>query len=249
MTKDLTTPSGPESEVATDPNAQFYIWDTSNPKSIINVVPDQVRESMLRLVNERPDLCDLDEQVLKRYLRSEVGMSLSATDNRIRINFWNEYDRCVGLDKKMTIYGIISRFTSFEFFTKTFLKSNEKVCWMICPLVTYMVNAEEALAFGMDELRDTLSVPHIVGNKIDHKLLNAKITIVKILDARVHGAAVQRTLNYTKTQVDVVGSVSASERERLIENQIKQLEQNENLTQRILETSSKAILPDGIDGF
>ena len=108
---------------------------------------------------------------------------------------------------------------------------------------------DEVFDFGIEELRDTLNVPHIRGNMVDHKLLNAKITIVKMLDARVHGAAVQRTLNYTKTEVGVVGNLSNAERERLIEVQIKNLENHERTTARVLETSSKAILPDGVDGI
>lgn len=224
-------PTGPVDALITqeDPLGDpVYLWDTSNPKSVINLVPPGIKEAMLRFINERPDLVDLDEQMLKKKIREETGTNCTATDNQVRMNFWVEHGRAVFTGKRMNVVGLVYNICSVEFFNKTFLKNNYKVAWMVCPIVNFIVKATESLDFGLGELRETLAQPHIQGNSIDHKLLNAKISIVKLLDARVNGAAVQRNLNVTRQQIEVMGTATGEERERLIDQHIRQLEKNIN---------------------
>jgi hypothetical protein len=232
----------------TEPDNQLYIWDTKNPRSLINLVPNNIKEAMLRLIHERPDLCDLDETALRRKVVAETGLRYTATDNQIRFRFWLEYDRCARYEDKMLSKNIAANVVSVEFFSKTFLKSIVRVCWMLCPIVDFEAKATEALCSGIDEMREIMAMPNLNSKGTpDYKIINAKIAIFKMIDARVNGAAVQRTLNVNRNEVSVIGEASVIDREAEVERKIKELETHENRELGILATTEKAILPDGFE--
>lgn len=243
-------PLPPEPTIA-DAQQAIQLWDLANPRSVVNMVPTKVREAMLRLANESPELADKDEQHLKRHLKEKRFYSPTATDNRLRFNFWAEHDRAIGMgDTIMRLSSIIGNICSIEIFVKTFLRNDPKVSWLLCPPTDYKNKNEELLSHTVDSLREIVDYPNLkASGDIDYKLLAIKLQILKIADARAYGAATQRILNYTKGEIALVNKTSQIDREREIEGHIKRLEAEARDEVRILETSVKAILPEGMDGF
>ena len=188
----------------------IYVWDTSNPKSVINLVPEKMRERMHEALWSRGDLFELDEQDLFKRLRKD-GIQPTATDNRVRLKFWVEYDRVHQHGyKSMVIDQIVSNVCSREYFDKFYLRRAEKVAWLLCPPVDYATKATEALAFGLEQMREVLEMNHWMANgKIDYKLLEAKIKVFKMLDDRLQGQAVQR-IEERSVQVKLASTQSVS---------------------------------------
>lgn len=171
------------------------MWLKDNPRAIVNLVPGVVKEKFEQHVFEHPEYFDEDERDLLKMLR-EANKTPSPVDNRLRLRFWMEYDYCQtymskGIDISRVIAGICSR----EYFYTKYLRQPSKVGWLLCPPSAYMLKAEEALEFGLDQLRDILEQSHLAGGKVDTKLGELKLKIVALLEPRVRGAVVQKSMN------------------------------------------------------
>ncbi len=180
---------------ATEPEMQpVVLFDKENPASVLNLLPPVLVTTIEEAVFTHGHLFEKDEKTLKHELRS-ASQTPVAHDHRIRMKFWMEYDRAVGSGKKMmVINNVIAGVCSKEAFYKHYLNSPFRVAWMLCPPTSYMVKAEEGLNFGMDQLRDMLEIDHMPGGKFDAKIAAVKIKIVEMLENRVKGAIVQKTL-------------------------------------------------------
>ena len=194
----LTPGPGANGPLVTEAEAHpVVMYDAENPRSLINLVPERIREKiqahLFDLENE--PLFSKDEQALYKYLR-ENEATPSATDNRLRLKFWMEYDYCQHFHSKgIDIARVYAGICTYEYFRKQYLGNPKKVAWMLCPPTGYMVKANEALEFGMEEIRDILSAPHQVGTKVDPKLGELKLKITQFLHTVVKGAPVQRVVN------------------------------------------------------
>lgn len=213
--------------------ADLVIWDARNPRALINIVPDSIKEAMDKHLFEHEELFNHDEHTLARKLRS-LEETVTATDNRIRLRFWMEYDyaqtyHCNNIDISRVVAGICSR----EFFYKRYLKSPYKVAWLLTPPTTYIVKANEALEYGLEQLRELLEAdPKNGGNKIDTKLGELKLKIVAMLEARVKGAVVQKSMSVHAVTADMktaqaVAQVMTGPTMEELESRLKRL-RNEN---------------------
>ncbi len=173
----------------------IYIWDEKNPRAIINLLPKATREAVMKALYNSPELFDVDEQHLFRTLR-EKELSPSATDNRLRLKFWFEYDYCQAyFSKEIDIARVAAGVCSYEYLTMKYLKEPYKVAWMLCPPVGYAAKVHEALEFGIEQLRDILEAPHKVGGKIDTKLGELKLKIVMNMELRERGSVPQKIIS------------------------------------------------------
>lgn len=192
-----TQSSNPLSELDEENQPQYLvsIWDHENPRSLVNIVPDKVGQAMREAVAKTPDYFSLDEDKLYKLLRRE-NASPGPTDNRIRLKFWMEYDYAQSQGKRvMDITRIIAGVCSWEYFYAHYLKSPSRVAWMTCMPTGYLIKAEEALEFGLEQMRDLLGQPHEVNGRVDTKLGELKVKIYNMLDQRLRGAVVQKTMS------------------------------------------------------
>lgn len=173
------------------------LWEEQNPRSLINLVTPAIRRKLEEARFEKPDLFDEpDEATLLKKLM-DMTYRINATDNRIRVRFWMEYDYChqwhtKGVDFNRVIAGIMT----MENFQSRYLEVPGKVAWMLQPPTGYMVKANEALEYSLAQLRDVLESPHsLPGGRVDIKLAELKLKIAMWLDARVKGGIVQKTMN------------------------------------------------------
>lgn len=155
------------------------VWDQVDERSIWNLASPEVQKAMLRVPRE---LRGIHEHELKKQVKPSV------TACRIRIGFWVEYNRCQEAQDKFNLTKAYAGICSHEFFFEHFLAVPEYVAWLMCPPASYTNAMEEALNLGIEELRDILQTPH-TGNP---KIMELKVKIFAMLDARLKGAVVQK---------------------------------------------------------
>jgi hypothetical protein len=201
---------------------------------------------MLAALRERPDLFGLDERELSSKLRSE-NRGISATDNRLRLKFWDEYERAHREDVGMTMYQVFGGICTAEFFYDSYGKRPEKIAWLLCPPTSYMVKMEEALAFGLEQLRDMLELPNTDSKgRLNLKLMELKAKIVEMVDRRVKGAVVQRVeqknmnlhISTTESQVHKMGMSSSMDS---INKRIKELEKKDRQALETIRVESQRL--------
>ncbi len=221
------------------PDAGAATFDKSDPNSIISLLPKVVSQTIQDSVLKESALFELDEKTLYRTLRRE-NKTPTPTDNRLRLKFWVEYDRAreAGV-RHMNMNNVWSGICHKEFFYNVYLKHPEKVAWMVCIPTTYAVKMEEALNFGIDQLREVLDM-----ETVDAKLIALKVKIVEMLDMRLNGAYTQRieqkSMNVhvgvgNKAVSNAIANLSMDD----LEQRIKDLEADERREQR--EIAAQAV--------
>lgn len=171
------------------------MWDEANPRSVLALVSKMMREQIKDHVHTNPELFDEDERDLARKLR-EANKITSPVDNRIRLKFWMEFEYAqANHNKEIDVARVYAGICSKEYFYKRYMRSPSKVAWMLCPPSGYALKAEEALEFGLDQLRDMLEQPHVIGGQLNTKVAELKLKIVALLEPRVKGAVAQKLLH------------------------------------------------------
>lgn len=174
---------------------EISVFDEENDRSLVNLCPEPVKNRILASKAEIPDLFALCETDLLKMLR-KIEQTPTPTDHRIRFKFWMEHERCQAtMDKQISIKQILYGVSSVDFFYNAYLKNPAKVAWMVCPPANYEMKSMEALSYGLDEMRDILSQPHVVDGKFMSQIANTKLRIVSHLQRAIYGEAVQKTFN------------------------------------------------------
>lgn len=189
------------------------LFDRRDPRSVVNLVTPEVADAIERAGAERPELFGMDDITLMKRLKADGHMP-NAVDNRIRIRFWEEYDRAQSESRPMRIGEVLAGVCTRPFFYQTYLKRPDKVAWLMAPPSSYIAKMHEALDFGLDQLRDILEQPHVMSNgKVDSRLAELKAKIVAMMDIRVKGAITQKTavLNVTTSDKDVAKAMTHGE--------------------------------------
>lgn len=175
------------------------IWDRADSRSVISLVPEGVALKFEKAKELLPDLFSLDEQDLWKRLYG-MERTPNATDNRLRLKFWMEYEYAASIDGAyINMARVAAGICTKDHLHNSYLKDAARVAWLLCLPVSYGVKVEEALEFGLDQLRDLLAKPHShkddLGREFtDTKLGSLKLGIVNMLDARAKGAVVQKAM-------------------------------------------------------
>jgi hypothetical protein len=230
----------------TDKDNELIIWDRSDPGSLINMLPPEVALKMESTLKKEPDLFSLDEQTLSSTLRKRTK-NITATDNRLRLKFWSEYDLCKENGTKTMVMARVMRgICSKEFFYKYYLREPGRIAWLLCPPINYMVKANEALEFGLEQMRDILATPHTdLRGRLDARVAALKITIFKLLEDRIKGSVVQKTesknvsLNYTNLDRNMVLEHARALSEDQIAAKIRELEYRERKALHLPDTTTE----------
>ncbi len=198
---------------------EMIIRDPNHPRSVINLVPEAVARAIMALPEEFVDAgeAELTEAFDKRKWKPSV------LDDRIRFMFWREYDNAQTNIRQMMMthvyYGLCSRESFY-----LLLQNKHRLAWMMCPPADYMLAAEEALTFGLEQLRDILARPHVgVMGVVDSKAAGVKLEIVRMLDARVKGAIIQTTRNLN-VNMNANKPVAVAPKIEDVDQRIKELE-------------------------
>lgn len=211
------------------------IWNTENPRSVVNLVPEALRLKFEEAFAREPRFFGLDEFGLAKLLRQE-SLRPTPTDNRIRLKFWHEYDLVQGEERnKMNISAVLAGVCSRPYFEAYYALQPSKVAWLLTPPASYSAVAEEALAFGMEQLREILEMDNRDDRgKLNVKLMELKAKIVAMLDLRVKGAPVQKTIGLQlHAPASAVAQITESNAMEQIEARMKELESRERRAQNL----------------
>jgi len=163
------------------------ILDESYPRSLINIVPDEMRLAILRSAHEQLPLYYLPEHQL--LLKCEPDSDTC----RLKLTFWDEYCRAQDKGITMNMRAVYRGVCSSEFFRKVILPDDKKIVWIVTPPKDHMIVHREMLEIGLEEQRRVLMLP--LWNKkggLDHKLLSEKLKLIENLKLRVYGAVPHR---------------------------------------------------------
>lgn len=164
----------------------YSIFDETEERSLINIVPEEVRIAMLRLASHHEKLFFKDERVFKKEVDPD------AITARIRLSFWDEYTRAQDTKTGMRVQNFVRGACSPDYFYKSILPNDYKLAWIVCPPKDYFLAMRDLLEEGIDQLRDIITLPHKDGKKINTSLIAQKIKVIQMLDLRVKGAIVQK---------------------------------------------------------
>lgn len=177
------------------------ILDRTDPRAVLNLVPESFIPAIEQLAFENPELLNKDERTLKTLIKEarEAGRlrpgecSVGATENRLRVAFWNEYNRAQDTGGKLSLPRICAGVCTAEYFTQEILNRKGKLAWVLTPPVSYTNAMEEALVYGVEKLRDILDVDlKDAKGQVNIKAAEVFLKTIQFLDARVKGAVVQR---------------------------------------------------------
>ena len=134
------------------------LWNRCEPRSLVNLVPPVTAECFIRASVERTDLFGHDERTLLKLLKDEKAHP-TPTDNRLRVSFWMEYERAQMNNTGMEMLSVFSGVCTKPYFYHTYLLCPHKVAWLVCQPSSYEKYADEAINFGLEQLRDVLEIP------------------------------------------------------------------------------------------
>lgn len=167
-------------------------WNRDNPRSLINLVSPEVGEYFIKAYEARPELFGIDESSLWKTLRYE-SKTPSATDNRLRLSFWQEYDHAQNYGHKMRLTAVCAGICLPQYLYNSYMKSPERMAWWACVPTKYEKLLEEGLQYGINQLREILEEPnHDDNGRINTKLIDTKLKIVAMFELRLKGAVTQR---------------------------------------------------------
>lgn len=205
MTNDLTILG--TSALERVPAIPVSLWDRDDPNSIFNRTDVKIGKAFEAIYKKHRKYFDLDEDRLYKLLKRE-DCKPTPTDNRLRYSFWQEFDRCIAKGhKKMKMSHVFGGICTHDYFYKRYILEPMQLVWFLCPPASYTVYVEEALNFGMSQLRTMLGYDDFNSKgEPDHKMMEIKAKIVKMLDERKHGLANQHStslnLNVTDKQLE-----------------------------------------------
>jgi hypothetical protein len=165
-------------------------------RSAISMLPKEEQFIIETHANRNPELFASSERSLLTKMR-EVGFDVSSTENLLRNRFWLEYDHATtGGFGEIRLAEVIRGVCSFKFFRETFLSNQFMVAYLMLPPINFKTKQEETLIFALDKLRSILDMPITkVNGDVDMSMVKAQMGVYQILERRVQGEVVQKTMN------------------------------------------------------
>jgi len=194
------------------PAEQFHDidpYDTDNPKSMINMVPDWIKSRMLNETMRK--LAYLSDEELE----AEVKPNLSL--KRLRTAFWAQYDNLHNSPmrnnknfNKIGIFKMCMGICTTQYFMEKIARNDFMLAYIIRPPLDYDNAMQESLQHGLNRVREILNFPLYeprfnkdglpivdkhTGEQVmspNEKIANLILKTVAFLDLRIKGATVQK---------------------------------------------------------
>jgi hypothetical protein len=172
---------------------ELVLLDESNPRSMINLVPDPVAKQLKILwdSSQKHLLCYPEHGLRGELYRK--GKSPTAIDNQIRLNFWIEYDYVQTQDAyripKMNMGKVIAHLIAKEAFYSGYITDRYKLAWLMYPPVSYEMAQNELLNLSIEKLREFVEKVKLVDEKgqTNVAVLREFVRIEQIIHARSNG--------------------------------------------------------------
>lgn len=207
------------------------MFDKDNKQSVRNICPVQIRNKIINnalRMKSVAEYLDMDEIALRKVVKIDPQL------NRIRLAFWNEYYRAVDAKRDMRTGQIIGGICTAEKFHKL-LCNDAKAAWILTPPADTVVALQETLSYGLDRVREILSLPLYktesvkVGRDefedrevVDEKVANLMLKCVAMVDLRLHGSYVQVQKVEQKT-ININKNMNSTNDMRTVSNDLGQI--------------------------
>lgn len=166
---------------------EIDLMERANPRSVINLVSDATQAHMFSALKARPDLFRMAEKELRKAVKP------TATDSRLRLAFWNEYNLAQETNQAMRMASVYAGVCTRQYFEGYYLSEPRNIAWMLCPPASFIVAMEEMLSRSMDKLSDILDQDVVDEHgKVDVKLGELFLKIHLAIESRLKGAVVTR---------------------------------------------------------
>lgn len=187
------------------------IFDESFERSLINIVPEELRGAMLRVKHAHEKYFLLEERDLWKITKPTEVSSI------LKLSFWDEYNRAQDAGSRMKISNIIRGACSRDFFYTNVMHNDKQFSWIITPPKDYMLNMRALHEKGVSKLNDVLDLPLLDGKgQPNVRLIGEVFKITQYLDQRIKGAIVQRfAIQQQNVNMNVAAPLEATSLEDL----------------------------------
>lgn len=198
---------------------EVEVLNLNNPKSMLNLLPEKIRERVLEVTVSHPEWFNVPEGKLKSLLRSHESKPYEE-DEILRSKLWIEYERTHALGlKQINMAMVTSGVCSRDAFHNWVLRSPARVAWLMCVPVNYRARLSEMLYRSQVALQRILQVDPIENGEVNMKLAQLQVKIFELLDLRIHGAVVQKHQIEQKTTTQNLNyNVEASSVKDVVKN-------------------------------
>jgi hypothetical protein len=187
-----------------------------------------------RAISEIPeDLLYLSEEALRNKLNPSIKYY------EVKRSFWEEYTLAHDRGVNMRNWRIYDGKYSKTFFYKIFLKNKTLLAWIISPMVQYEDRVSAALDRSLERYDELINMDITSTKKIkdpsaetgyrivtetDPKKALVLLQVIKNLEDRVKGTAVQRQVSVTTSEPSGQGIKSATINKEAIDKRLQELE-------------------------
>jgi len=182
----------PEDQAGNTPEG-VSIFDESFERSVINIVPEEFKNAMLRARADQGAYFQMTEDNLRKKVDPD------SQTNRLKLSFWDEYNRSQAMNKRMHLGRVYFGICTKDFFYAKVLHTTQKIAWICTPPRDLFLIQRDMLERGIEEEDKILRMPNTmkVGKRTvtDHKLIGLKLQIIRELKLRVLGAIPTVTKN------------------------------------------------------
>jgi hypothetical protein len=193
------------------------MWDTAEPRALVNILPEGSITRIEETKARRPDLFLLDERTLRAKLSSESKRP-TPTTGMLRLKFWYEYDRAQGAKSNMVAANIFGGICFQDHWLRA-IENVHTLAWILCPPASYVSALEEGLVEGMARAREILEQNPIedgMGKTLGRKVINIKLAVLQFqmlqyFDQRKYGSIVQKS-EQKSLNVNVSSKTETSEK-------------------------------------
>lgn len=198
------------------PTVERILKDYSNPYSLINLVPPDFKKVIEALPDE---YLNMPEDEVEKLFPDP-----SPTVSQIRTLFWLEYDRAVECRVKMDLPRVHLGCCTRETFLKL-LRTPSALIWILTPPPEYMAQVGELLTYALKQVREILAMPlkNSMGF-VDSKMADTKLRAAMMLDMRLKGGYVQRSMQITQNINENRYTKVSTEEVTNLDDEIKRLE-------------------------
>lgn len=174
--------------------------DEENPRSIVNIVPDRLRDFIVKI---NPNTLLMSPTKLKDECRPDF------TAKCLKINFWNEYVRAQDKSQKMKLGNIIKGVCQKEYFFHFAEHDPTLLAWVILPPEDFNLVQEEIYQESLEQMRSILllepfdekrierenkdgTITVTIEKKVNSSLLSEKRKIMEVMGNRIQGSITQK---------------------------------------------------------
>lgn len=163
--------------------------DIHNPQHFINLVPQKLRDLILEIPHNF--FTYSEPKLIQEFFNGEADES----DIILRLNFWEEYNRCFLSLRQMKTEKICDGSMSPTNFYRYFSSHPGRLAFMITEPARTQNRLKYAFHLSVQNMIALIKKAEMINQKTglpDSKLMSLKIDLFKYLDQRLHGSIIQK---------------------------------------------------------